>query len=289
MHLKPVTAISGYTREQFTTAYLGPGIPVLIKDFIEPDSVALQKWNYDYFRQEAGEVMVGVHSEENAHLDKATSQPGEKMKFGDYLDLIASRPTVRRLFLFNLLRERPDIKKELRVRKIADNLLTWLPFLFFGGEGSSVRYHYDIDMSHVFLSQFQGIKKVWLFPNEQADLLYRLPWNFHGIADLRNPDYEAFPALRQLSGWECTLHFDETLYIPSGYWHYIQYETAGYSVAYRALPVSILKRAVGVRNIFITRRFDDAMRRILGKKWFDYKMKTAYRRAARAVERGSAR
>jgi hypothetical protein len=27
----------------------------------------------------------------------------------------------------------------------------------------------------------------------------------------------------------------------------------------------------------------------LGKKWFDYKMKTAYRRAARAVERGSVR
>nr|WP_255480112.1 cupin-like domain-containing protein [Chitinophaga sp. CF418] len=102
---------------------------------------------------------------------------------------------------------------------------------------------------------------------------------------MRNPDYEAFPALRHLNGWECTLHFGETLFIPSGYWHYIQYETAGYSVAYRALPVSMLKRAVGVRNIFITRRFDDAMRKILGKKWFDYKMKTAYRRAERAVQR----
>ncbi len=285
MQLKPVTTISGYTREQFTSEFLEPGIPVLIKDFIHPESEALKKWNYDYFRQEAGDVMVGVHSEENAHLDKATSQPAEKMKFGDYLDLIESRPTVRRLFLFNLLRERPDIKQQLKVRKLADNLLTWLPFLFFGGEGSSVRYHYDIDMSHVFLSQFKGVKKVWLFPNEQSDLLYRLPWNFHGIADLRNPDYEAFPALRHLNGWECTLHFGETLFIPSGYWHYIQYETEGYSVAYRALPVSMLKRAVGVRNIFITRRFDDAMRKILGKKWFDYKMKTAYRRAERAVNR----
>ncbi|MBW8685719.1 cupin-like domain-containing protein [Chitinophaga rhizophila] len=285
MHLKPVKAISGYNREQFAAEYLETGIPVLIKDFIDPDCEALKKWDYDYFRQQAGDVMVEVHSEENAHLDKATSQPAEKMKFGDYLNLIESQPTVRRLFLFNLLRERPDIKKELAVRKIADNLLTWLPFLFFGGEGSSVRYHYDIDMSHVFLSQFQGVKKVWLFPNEQSDLLYRLPWNFHGIADLRNPDYAAFPALSQLDGWECTLHFGETLFIPSGYWHYIQYETAGYSVAYRALPVSMLKRAVGVRNIFITRRFDDAMRKILGRKWFDYKMKTAHRRAERAVGR----
>src|SRR6186713_155035 len=143
MHLKPVTVISGYTRDQFTSTFLETSTPALIKDFIHPDSEALDTWNYDYFRKAAGDVMVSVHSEENAHLDKATSQPAESMKFGEYLDLIESGPTVRRLFLFNLLRERPDIKKQLRVNKLADNLLTWLPYLFFGGEGSSVRYHYD--------------------------------------------------------------------------------------------------------------------------------------------------
>jgi len=284
MKLKPVTAISGYSRERFTTEFLETGTPALIKDFIHPDSEALQTWNYDYFRKVAGDVNVNVHSEENAHLDKATSQAGKTMHFAEYLDLIEQGPTVSRLFLFNLLRERPDLKKQLTINKLADNILSWLPFLFFGGEGSSVRYHYDIDMSHVFLTQFQGVKKVWLFPNDQSDLLYRLPWNFHGIADLRDPDYVTFPALRLLNGWECTLSFGDTLFIPSGYWHYIQYETAGYSVAYRALPVSLVKRAVGVRNIFITRRFDDAMRNLLGKKWFDYKMKTAYRRADRALK-----
>ena len=284
MHLKPVETVSGYTREQFTTSFVTPGTPALIKDFIDPDCEALRTWNYDYFKQEAGDTLVAVHTEENAHLDKATSQPGEKMRFGDYLDLINTQPTVRRLFLFNLLRERPDIRKQLQVRKLADNQLSWLPFLFFGGEGSSVRYHYDIDMSHVFLTQFEGVKRVWLFPNDQADLLYRLPWNFHGLADLRNPDYETFPALRFLNGYECTLHPGDTLFIPSGFWHYIQYETAGYSVSYRALPVSLVKRAVGVRNIFITRRFDDAMRKLLGKKWFDYKARTAYTRADRALK-----
>jgi ribosomal protein L16 Arg81 hydroxylase len=36
-------------------------------------------------------------------------------------------------------------------------------FMFFGGEGS-VRNHIDIDMSHVFITQFQGIKRIWLIP-----------------------------------------------------------------------------------------------------------------------------
>ncbi|WP_343669141.1 cupin-like domain-containing protein [Chitinophaga sp.] len=284
MHLKPVNIVSGYSREQFTSEFVKPGKPALIKDFILPESQdILTKWNYDYFKKEAGNTLVAVHEKENAHLDKATSQAGNKMKFGDYLDLIAAGPTESRLFLFNLLRERPDIRKELQVRKLADNLLTWLPFLFFGGEGSSVRYHYDIDMSHVFLTQLHGVKRVWLFPNNQASLLYRLPWNFHGLADLRHPDYDKYPGLRLLDGYECTLNVGDTIFIPSGYWHYIQYETAGYSVAYRALPVSLTKRAIGVRNIFITRRFDDAMRKLLGKKWFEYKTQTAYNRANRAI------
>ncbi|RFM35208.1 cupin-like domain-containing protein [Chitinophaga silvisoli] len=284
MHLKPVNIVSGYTREQFTTEFVNPGKPALIKDFILPESQdILTRWNYDYFKKEAGDTLVAVHEKENAHLDKATSQAGNKMKFGDYLDLIAAGPTESRLFLFNLLRERPDIRKELQVRKLADNLLTWLPFLFFGGEGSSVRYHYDIDMSHVFLTQLHGVKRVWLFPNDQASLLYRLPWNFHGLADLRQPDYDKYPGLRLLDGYECTLHVGDTIFIPSGYWHYIQYETAGYSVAYRALPVSLARRAIGVRNIFITRRFDDAMRKLLGKKWFEYKTQTAYNRANKAI------
>lgn len=285
MHLKPVEIISGYSRDQFTAEYLTPGTPVLIRDFIHPDSEVLKNWTYAYFKKEAGDTLVSVHEEENAHLDKATSHAGKKMPFGEYLDLIASRPTVSRLFLFNLLRERPDIRRQLKVRKLADNLLTWLPFLFFGGEGSSVRYHYDIDMSHVFLTQLHGVKRVWLFPNDQADLLYRLPWNFHGLADLRQPDYEAFPGLRLLNGYECRLDVGDTLFIPSGYWHYIQYETAGYSVAYRALPVSLTRRAIGVRNIFITRRFDDAMRKLLGKRWFAYKARTAYTRADRALKK----
>jgi len=70
-------------------------------------------------------------------------------------------------------------------------------------------------MSHVFLSQFEGEKKIYLFENNQSKFLYKLPYNFHGIADLRNPDYEKFPALKYLNGWEYTLKFGETLFIPT--------------------------------------------------------------------------
>src|SRR5690606_27082174 len=102
--------------------------------------------------------------------------------------------------------------------------------------------HYDIDMSHVFISQYKGIKKIWLFPLDQSANLYKLPYNFHSIANLKDPDYEKFPALQNITGLEAEIKPGETLFMPSGYWHFIQYVTEGFSISVRALPTKPIDR-----------------------------------------------
>lgn len=282
MTLLPIPSASGIGKQEFTAEYIKQGRPVILTDFIA-GSAALEKWDFDYFKAAAGDLSVKVHGKEENHPDWVTTPPIGTMTLAKYLDNISHGPSDLRLFLSNILLARPDLKKDLHVRAIADHLLPSLPFLFFGGEGSSVRYHYDIDMSHVFLTQFQGEKKILLFPNDQSPLLYRLPYNFHGIADLRRPDYGQFPALRYLRGWECTLRFGETLYIPSGYWHHIQYLSAGYSVSHRALSSSVADRITGLKNILLTRRIDNLLRRLYGNNWYVQKVISAHARAAEAL------
>lgn len=282
MKLHPLEIVSGLSKKEFKEKYVNTKTPVVFTDFV--GGPALTTWNYDYFKQIAGNYQVEVHGSEKAHKDKLSSAPVGKMLFQDYLDIIQSGPSEKRLFLFNLLLEKPEIRKQLHFNKIVDNLVTLLPLMFFGAEGSSTRYHYDIDMSHVFLTQFAGRKKVYLFPKEQSALLYRLPYNFHGIADLRNPDYEKFPALKYIEGWECTIGFGETVFMPAGYWHYVQYETGGYSVSVRALSSSAYDRLEGFRNLVLIRGFDNAMRRIFKDKWYQYKVKLAFLKASKALE-----
>ncbi|MFT3746779.1 MAG: cupin-like domain-containing protein [Agriterribacter sp.] len=282
MKLQPVQRIEGLTKQEFTERFVKTKTPVILKDFVK--GPALDLWNYDYFKEVAGDLMVPVHGSENAHPDMVKSAPIAKMKFGEYLDLIQSQPTESRLFLFNLLIEKPEIRKQLIFNKIADNILTWLPLMFFGGGGSSTRNHFDIDMSHVFLTQFHGEKKVTLFPNKASSLLYKLPYNFHGIGDMRNMDFEKFPALQYADGWEGTIRFGETLFMPAGYWHYIQYLTGGYSVSVRALS-SAKDRVTGFSNLVFTRNFDNAMRKILKDKWYNYKVKEAHSRAEKAIQK----
>ncbi len=269
--------------ETFINNHMKPGLPVILKDFVSPESPAFKKWNYEYFKEIAGSQRVNIYGSELDSLDKVASEPIEQTTFSEYLDLITTTPTEHRLFLFNLLKIKPELKNDLLYNDVTGGkILKWLPFMFFGGEGSVTRNHIDIDMSHVFITQFQGIKRIWLFPWEQSDFMYKLPYNFHSLAQIKNPDYRKYPALLYLNGYEAILHPGETLYIPSGWWHYIQYDTEGYSVSVRALPSSPLEKWRGFKNLVITRHFDNIMRRLFKDKWFRYKVKTATERGTKA-------
>ncbi|GAA4336702.1 hypothetical protein GCM10023149_45760 [Mucilaginibacter gynuensis] len=285
MLLKPISRVGLIEKDEFYKQHLQPKKPVILTGFVK-DSPALHKWTYDYFKEIAGDYKVNLYGREDEFNDHVTSPPVMKATFGEYLDIIASGPAELRLFLFNLLQHNPELKKDLVYNDpTGGKIVSWLPYMFFGGEGSSVRYHYDIDMSHIFLTQFKGVKKIWLFPLDQSPLLYKLPYNFHGMANLNNPDYDKHPGLKYLNGYECELQPGETLYIPSGYWHYIKYATEGYSVSMRMLNERPIERLRGLKNILLTRRVDNTMRRLFKDKWLAYKIKQADINANRAIDK----
>lgn len=286
VQLKKVESISGISSEEFISSYMKAGKPVILKDFIKQDCKAIQEWDYCYFKEIAGDYMVNLYGGEESSMDRAASTPVKKMKFSEYLDFIQKEPTDLRIFLFNLLKLKPELIKDIEYNDVTNGkVLKWLPYLFFGGEGSSTRNHFDIDMSHVFLSQFHGTKKIWLFPLDMSDLLYKLPFNFHGLANLKEPNYKKYPALKLLSGFEAEIHAGETLYMPSGYWHFIQYVTEGYSISVRALPTDPLNRWRGFRNLVITRHFDNTMRKLFKDRWFKYKLERANKTANIALNK----
>ncbi|WP_400261793.1 cupin-like domain-containing protein [Sphingobacterium sp. SG20118] len=286
MKLKPVDSISGIAPKEFVKDYLKKGQPVIIKDFISKDSACWHKWSYDYFKEIAGQEQVDVYGREENSQNHAASPPVGKMTLAEYLDKISAEPTELRLFLFNLLKIRPELKKDIIYNDVTGGkVIQWLPYLFFGGEGSATRNHFDIDMSHVFISQFQGSKRIWLFPNDQSDLLYKLPYNFHSIANPKNSTEVDYPGLKFIEGYEAVINPGDTLYMPAGWWHYIQYDTEGYSISVRALANTFSEKLMGARNLFITRYFDDAMRRIFKKKWLDFKIEMAKKRAQKAIRK----
>ncbi|HMR44550.1 MAG TPA: cupin-like domain-containing protein, partial [Saprospiraceae bacterium] len=209
---------------------------------------------------------------------KGYMTPDKRIPLREYLETIEAGPTDLRLFLFNIIRHAPELRNDYKVPTIMEGFYKEFPFMFFGGQGSKVALHYDIDLSHVFLSQFYGRKRVVLFPPEMSRKLYHHPFTVASYIDVNNPDYSKYPALRGAWGYECTLNPGDTIFMPSGHWHYIEYPDAGFSMNQRANE-SYVRRAKGLVNIARHFVVDKGMNKIMGEDWRKMKEDIAKKRA----------
>ena len=111
-----------------------------------------------------------------------------------------------------------------------------------------------------------------------CDNLYRHPFTVASYVDLNNPDYVKHPALAKAKGYEVILQPGETLFMPSGFWHYIEYTDGGYSISLRSFG-SVPARLRGIANIAAHYVVDKGMNRLIGPSWRKMKERMAERRA----------
>jgi hypothetical protein len=276
------TVYSVYDQE-FKNNFLIPEKPCIIKNWLD-NYEAYHKWTYSFFRELAGDVSVGVFDNSPAYRNKSFKKAHRQMRFSEYLDHIEQGPTDIRLFLFDLIKHKPKLKYDFFYPEIDTFFLRSFPFLFFGGTGSSVRLHQDMDFSNVFLMQFQGIKRVVLFHPQYSRLLYRMPFNVHSEIDLAKPDDMKYPGLEHVNGVEFILYPGDTLFIPSGYWHYIEYIEGGFSMSLRSLSSNLSNIITGLTNVAIKTHIDEMLSWMFKERWTNYKIKLSRHRANKEIE-----
>lgn len=280
----PIDVMEDIDLREFEENYLKPQKPVILRGLLK-GTKAYEAWDFNYFKQKAGHLTVGVFENRESDLDKTMKVPHYKMKFAEYLDLIATTPTDLRINLWNIFNDCPELMNDFTFPDINTKFLKGFPYMFFGGKGSVARMHQDIDMSNVFLTQFQGKRRVVLFSPDYSKLLYRYPCNVHTGVNVVKPDYERFPGLQYVRGFECEISHGDTLFMPGEYWHYIEYTEGGFGMSLRSLNPHLSKRVRGLMNITLRQATDWSMRRVLGRKWFEMKQNIADRRARAEIDK----
>ena len=278
----PIDMVEDIDLREFEKNYLQPQKPVILRGLLK-GTKAYEEWDFNYFKEVAGHLTIGVFENREEDLDKTMKVPHRKMKFADYLDLIATTPTDLRIHLWNIFKDCPELMNDFEFPEIKTQFLKGFPYMFFGGQGSVARMHQDIDMSNVFLTQFEGKRRVVLFSPDYSKLLYRYPFNVHTGVNVVKPDYERYPGLQHVKGFECYIERGDTLFMPGEYWHYIEYAEGGFGMSLRSLNPHLSKRFKGLMNITVRQAADWTMRKGLGGKWFTTKQQIADRRANAAI------
>ncbi len=286
--LTPIDTVDTISKEDFVNNYLNPRKPLIIRKQTA-DWPALEKWTFDYLKETVGDVTVPLYDSSKADPSKRINASAAEMKFGDYIDLIQKEPTDLRIFLFDPIKYAPKLLEDYRSpANLMGGFLDKYPNMFFGGKGSVTFLHFDIDLAHIFHTHFNGRKHVMLFDYKWRERLYCIPFATYALEDynIEKPDLTKFPALDGVEGQEAILEHGDTLFMPTGYWHWMKYLDGSFSISLRAWDRSWGIKAKSLYNLTIQRKFDDIMKRNFKKRYMDWKEELAVERANKALAEG---
>ena len=279
-----IDIVEDISTEDFKQNYFIPQKPLLINGGIIKKTEAYRKWSIDFFKKEMGNIEVDIY--DNAVIKSKTTAltSGDlKMKFADFLNIVEkNEPTTLRMFLFNGFKYKPELRKDFPKPKIFSGLLN-MGFLFFGGNSTSVRMHFDIDYSNVLMTQVKGRKKVILISPKYNRFIYKLPYNSFSLVDFDNIDYTKHPALKNIKGYEFVMDEGDSLFMPSAYWHFNVYIDGGYALSYRKTAHSLKDKYNGFMNVTFRLLLDKLMTAVAKNKWTQYKINQAIKTAEKTL------
>jgi hypothetical protein len=290
MNLKPVPTFDTIKPEIFKKEFYEPGEPVVIKD-LSRNWPAYTKWNWDYFKQLVGNQRVPLYNNVKSDAYTPINTADDYKTFGEYIDMISQGPAAWRIFLFNIFDHAPQLIEDfIWPEHLMKGFVKKYPMLFTGGATSITHMHFDIDLSHILHTQFGGRKRVLMFPFKEQRKLYRKPFEVLSLADFSHyyhnngtPDYTKFPALKLAEGFDFILEPGDTLFMPAGYWHHMEYLDSGFALSLRALQPSLSGKLKGVWNLLGMRSIDTMMKKTVPGWWFNMKKKKIFAEAEKAL------
>ncbi len=289
MQLQAVPTFDEIVPEVFQKQFYEPQLPVVIKSLAKPWP-AYEKWNWGYFKKLVGDQRVGLYNNVKSDAYTPINTADDYKTFGEYIDMISHGPAGWRIFLFNIFDHAPELVKDFAwPEHLMKGFVKKYPMLFVGGATSITHMHFDIDLSNILHTQFAGRKRVLLFPFEEQHKLYRKPYEVLSLADFSNYykdgnlNYQQFPALKLAKGYEVLLDHGDTLFMPAGYWHHMEYLDSGFAMSLRALQPSLSGKLKGAWNLFGMRSIDTLMKKTAPAWWYENKKKKIFSNAEKVL------
>ncbi|RFM26161.1 cupin-like domain-containing protein [Deminuibacter soli] len=291
MYLQSVEVVNDITPEAFIQEYYNQNKPVVLRN-LSKQWLAYEKWTWNYLKEVAGDKKIPIYNNIKSDAFTPINKADGYTTFGEYIDMISNGPAEWRIFFFNIFSHAPQLKDDfIWPSDYVKGFLKSMPSMFAGGKGSITHMHFDIDLPNIMHTQFIGRKRVLLFPKEEQYKLYRKPFEVLSLADFSNYydaekskiDINKFPALAFTHGLDVILEHGDTLFMPSGYWHHMEYLESGFAMSLRAWNKTIKGKINGGWNVIGMRNIDSLMKKTMPGTWYNWKQRKIYNAANKAI------
>jgi hypothetical protein len=263
--------LNDITKNDFNERWIKPNKPVLIKGML--DASPAKNWSIDRLEQELGHIPVKVFDRQRKN-NTSFLVGDHKVPMNHMLHLIReNKASDLRMFVNPILSKNKKLAAEIPCPSFFKCTFQLPNLMFIGGKGTIVPLHYDFMYDNGLLTHLFGRKEVILIDSSQSQYLHRLPFNSTSKMNLFDPIEQNNPTLKNLRAYRIMLEHGDTIFIPSGYWHQMTYVDASLSIGFRKWHSSpIVSVKTGLLRIAQI-PFDKVLCLILGKAWFNWKVK----------------
>lgn len=194
--------------EEFEEKYVKANKPVILRGLVDKWP-ALEKWDFDFFAREHGEVAVNTNLYDAKHIKASNLNDLVKEIKNPTLDYAVY---LQEWWFQNSC---PDLLKDIIVPKnfAKDQNLKLLGFynstLWIGAKGAFTPVHQDTVYANIWTVQIKG-KKEWILFDKNAVLKS----DKNG-----NRDFDEFLANKDNHVMYCYLQKGDVLYVPYKWWH----------------------------------------------------------------------
>lgn len=213
-----------FHRLNFNKKFVQPNRPVVYRGYAA-NWRAVKRWDPEFLSRDCGSIEIPLY-------DLAD----QTIRLKDFVDLLRSgerAPYIRNVWL---LRSLPQLASDVRVPAVAEpNRLShpavrafipalwnpWFEFFFSGPHTRFSRIHADAHSTHAWVVQIHGRKRFWMWPGavrSGASLDVSEGQDIDSIFTGHQPETAVLDA-------------GDLLFIPSGWWHTAESQTASISLS----------------------------------------------------------
>lgn len=221
--------------------------PYLIKNFSK-NWPAQKKWNFNFIKNLNKNLTI------NTVVGNAASGETKIINttLGDYIEKINNNNCDSYLTTFHLFKKFPFLKNDIDFKTIKKNTILQHYLAWIGPKSSITGFH--VDWSENLNVQIVGKKDFYLVSPKFNNMMY-ISKKFERISitsevDLMNYDELKFPNFKNVEIIKFTLMPGDAIYIPRGWWHYVETLESSISVSchywslknfLRDIPIEISK------------------------------------------------
>jgi lysine-specific demethylase 8 len=207
--------------EAFEEDFVRASRPVVLRGAIS-EWPAMRRWSLDYFKGRFGErELPVVREKEGAHYDAQAGLHYERIRFGDYCDLIADGGPRDLYVTVRVDEQLPELFEDIRVPPYSSSA-TWARSRFWLG-AAETKGPLHRDLPENLYAQVGGSKQFLLLDRRLTRMVHRHAF-YSGVpnyspVDAERPDLSRFPRFRDAPLLRAVVEPGDLLYIPSLWWH----------------------------------------------------------------------